>query len=187
MLVKKFMFIFFSALFLSFTLSINAQKAPKYKYVGTKTCRMCHNNAKSGNQYKIWQHSKHAQAYKILLSKKANDYAMKKYGKKAIKVEKCLTCHTTGSNVAAKFKEHRFKVEDGVQCETCHGPGSAYKSYSVMKSRKKAIAKGLIIYTDPSKLCVKCHNKENPFYKKFDFNKYWKQIVHNFPNLPKKK
>jgi hypothetical protein len=56
----------------------------------------------------------------------------------------------------------------GVQCEACHGPGSEYKALTVMKSREKAVAAGLVIPTE--KVCVGCHNAAKmPNFKGFNF------------------
>ena len=49
-----------------------------------------------------------------------------------------------GTNVDKALLGEKFKIEDGVQCETCHGAGSNYKSLKVMKNEKDAIANGLI-------------------------------------------
>ncbi len=43
----------------------------------------------------------------------------------------------------------------GVQCEACHGPGSAYKSMKVMKDPKLARQNGLWEVTRD--VCMRCH------------------------------
>ena len=75
----------------------------------------------------------------------------------------------------------KFKIEDEVQCETCHGPGSDYKSKKVMKDKKVAIEKGLLMYDNPEELCVKCHNEEGPHFKGFNFEERWAKIKHRKP------
>ncbi len=180
----KLLKLFAAFLFLfSFALapSTFAQKKA-HKYVGTKKCGMCHRSKKRGGQYQIWKASAHAKAYKTLQTKEADKISMKQDGKKAVDNPKCLKCHATGYNVAKSLLTKSFKIEDGVQCETCHGPGSDYKKMSVMKNKKKAIAAGLKMYADPgNELCVKCHNPESPFYKKFNFEKFWAKIKHPLP------
>jgi cytochrome c peroxidase len=74
-----------------------------------------------------------------------------------------------------------YDVKNGVQCETCHGPGSDYKSITVMKNREKAIAAGLILGKDDPKLCEKCHNPESPTYKEFKYKEAWAKIKHTVP------
>lgn len=70
----------------------------------------------------------------------------------------------------------KFKVEDGVQYETCHGAGSAYKDMKVMKDKKLAIKKGLIVHEKLEEFCVSCHNDESPTFVKMDFNEAWNKI-----------
>ncbi len=161
---------------------ISSVYAQEHSYVGTKKCKTCHKSKKAGQQYVIWQESKHSKAYETLKTKEADEISMKKDGKKAVENDNCLKCHAPQYNVDAKLLGKKFKIEDGVQCETCHGPGSDYKSKKVMKDREKAVAAGLILYEDPEKdLCVKCHNEESPNFKGFDFDEYWAKIKHNKP------
>ncbi len=164
-------------LFLTF--GVMAQN--QHGYIGAKKCGMCHRSAKSGKQYQIWKSSKHSNAYKTLLTKKANDISMKQDGKKAIENEKCLVCHASGYNVDKSLLGKHFKIEDGVQCETCHGPGSDYKSMKVMKNREQAVAAGLKLYDNPKELCVKCHNEKSPTYKEFNFEEMWAKVKHFKP------
>ena len=77
-----------------------------------------------------------------------------------------------------------FKVEEGVQCESCHGAGEKYKKKSIMKDHAKSVAAGLTEFKDKApieKLCVTCHNKKSPTFKDFDFEKRWAEIAHNIP------
>lgn len=153
------------------------------QYVGVKTCGMCHKSEKVGEQLKIWQDSKHAQAYKTLQTDEANKIAKEKgFNTKAAETPECLKCHTSGYNIDASSLGKKFSIEDGVQCETCHGPGSEYKSKKIMQDRKLAVEKGLILYDNPEKLCVKCHNEESPAFKGFNFEEKWAKIKHNIPD-----
>lgn len=146
------------------------------KYIGTKACGMCHKTEKQGQQLKIWADSKHAQAYKTLLTPQADEIAKGKGGKKAIETASCLKCHVGDNDlVGSAFKE------EGVQCETCHGAGSEYKSMKVMKDRKEAIAKGLSDHKDVSKYCATCHNADSPTFKGFKYEEMWKKIAHPTP------
>ena len=157
--------------------------AAENKYVGVKTCSMCHKMEKSGNQFGVWQKTKHAEAYKTLTSKAADDIAKKKGLKKAaVESPECLECHVV--NADPKLVEKTFDVKNGVQCEACHGPGSAYKSQSIMKDHAKAVAAGLIEYKDEAaieKQCKKCHNEKSPTFKGFEFKKMRDKIKHPVP------
>lgn len=159
------------------------ESEPKHGYVGVSTCGMCHKTEKQGNQLGIWEKSKHAQAYKTLQTAEADKIAKDKgFKTPAVKTPECLKCHASGYNVDAKFLGKKFKVEDGVQCETCHGPGEDYKSIKIMKDQKAAIENGLVVPSDINTFCVKCHNSESPtFDKNMDLSKMWDKIKHPIP------
>jgi hypothetical protein len=151
-------------------------------YVGVKTCVMCHKSDKQGQQQSIWENSKHSKAFETLLTEKAEQIAKEKgFETKASETEACLKCHATGFNVDATLLGKKFNVEQGVQCETCHGPGSDYKSKKIMKDREKAVANGLILYENPEELCISCHNTESPTYVDFNYAEKLEKIKHNKP------
>jgi cytochrome c5 len=145
------------------------------KYVGEKMCGMCHKGEKKGAQLEIWQKSKHAEAYKTLTGAKAAEIAKAKGLKKAANESpECLGCHAITAD--PKF------IVDGVQCESCHGAGSAYKS--VMKDKAKAIAAGLTDFKDNAaieKVCKTCHNEKSPTHKAFKLDEMWAKIKHPIP------
>lgn len=156
--------------------------AAKHEYVGTKTCGMCHHTEKQGEQLKIWKNSKHSQAYKTLQTKEADEIAKKQgFDKPAIEVDKCLKCHVTAYDVDKSLIGKKYKIEDGVQCETCHGAGGDYKSLKIMKNKELAMKNGLVIHTDKEKFCTTCHNDESPTHKKFDLKEMWAKIKHEIP------
>lgn len=154
-------------------------------YVGVKQCSMCHKTKKQGEQFVIWGKSKHAEAYKTLTTAAADEIAKKKgFKTKAAETPECLECHTVGSKVDAKLLGKTFDMKDGVQCEACHGAGSAFKNMAVMKDKKKAIAAGLTDFKDQATIeakCKTCHNENSPTTKKFEFAKMWAQIEHKIP------
>ena len=139
--------------------------AQDFEYVGSKKCKMCHNKDAKGAQYKQWAESKHAKAMESLKGDEKNDPT-------------CLKCHSTVGHVDADLVA-TLKVEEGVSCESCHGPGSKYFPNSVMKSREKSLAKGLIMPTE--EVCTACHNDESPHFKGFNFEEYLKKIAHPIP------
>jgi len=120
---------------------------------------MCHKGAKKGEVFEKWENSPHAKALETLKAKGED------------KNPKCLECHVTDVKTAAT---------EGVGCEGCHGPGSAYKSMSIMKDKQKAIANGLVIPNEAT--CKKCHNEKSPTFKGFNFDEYFKKIDHRYLN-----
>jgi hypothetical protein len=154
-----------------------------YSYIGAEACGMCHKTDKQGGQLKIWQASKHAGAYETLKTEESDKIAKEKgFDTKAIETEDCLKCHAVGYNLDASLLGKKFKVEQGVQCESCHGPGSAYKKKKIMTDREKAIANGLLVYENVGEeLCITCHNAESPTYVDFVFEEMWEKIKHPTP------
>ena len=151
-------------------------------YVGAETCAMCHKTERQGSQLSIWQNSAHAKAFETLKTDSANQIANAKgFLKPASETWECLKCHVSGYNLDATMLGKKFKVEDGVQCETCHGAGSAYKDMKVMKDKNLAVEKGLIKHDKLEEFCTSCHNDESPTFVKMDFNEAWNKIKHNIP------
>jgi len=149
-------------------------------YVGAETCGMCHKSEKQGRQLSIWQNSAHSKAFEILKTDSANQIAKEKgFKEPAANTWECLRCHVTGYNLDATMLGKKFKIEDGVQCETCHGAGSAYKELKIMKDKNLAIGKGLIVPDKLEEFCVSCHNNESPTFVKMDINEAWNKIKHN--------
>jgi len=180
---------FLVVLFVSFlngqTDSLKEKKS--HSFVGASTCKMCHNSEKAGKQFDIWSSSKHAQAYKALQTKEADSIATAKgFKTPAAKTDACLKCHAVGYNADAASLGAKFKVEDGIQCESCHGAGSDYKDMKVMKNKEDAVSKGLMLHSDGEKFCVTCHNSESPSFKGFNYAEMWSKISHTIP-IPVKK
>lgn len=164
------------------------------KYVGSARCKTCHSKDAIGAQYGIWLKSFHANSMETLKSDASKAIA-KKMG---LKIEpsaapECLVCHVTGwgketgynldvdPNNARALKTNTDLGRVG--CESCHGPGSRYKS----KKNMLGIADGSI---DGTKLglnkinaetCTVCHNPNSPTYKPFDFALRVKEVSHPVP------
>ncbi|MEW6203570.1 MAG: cytochrome c family protein [bacterium] len=149
------------------------------KYLGAKSCKGCHKE-----QFEVMSKTKMFKALEALKTEKA-----KKINPKAATDTKCLKCHVTGLGKEGGYNP-KAKDEDNanvafVGCEACHGPGGEY-----MKIMAKAMPTGSGKYDAeaakkagliaPSEaVCVKCHNKESPFYKEFKYEKFAKEIYHH--------
>ena len=154
-------------------LVVNLAKAQDYQYIGATKCKMCHNRPDKGKQYDIWKSGPHAKAMDVLASEEA-----KKYSENPQKDKKCLKCHSTFHSADAKLMRG-IKENEGVSCESCHGPGSKYKSMTIMKNRQKAIDNGMVVPNEV--VCKKCHNDESPTFKGFDYAKAYAKIKHPNP------
>jgi len=157
----------------SLFLVVSLGKAQDYEYIGASKCKMCHNKAPKGEQYNKWKEGPHAKAFETLATAEA-----KKYSDNPQKDPKCLKCHST-YHAADKDLMYTIKDDEGVSCESCHGPGSEYKSMSVMKSQEKSLANGMIIPT--ADVCITCHNEESPTFIGFNYNEFVKKIAHDDP------
>jgi len=137
----------------------------QHKYIGAVKCKMCHNKPDKGAQYDKWLAGPHAKAMESLTGDDATN-------------PECLKCHATFYAVDEGL-HMGIKAEEGVSCESCHGPGSVYKSMAIMKDKEKSIENGLVLPTE--ELCKKCHNSESPHFKGFSYDEYIKRISHDDP------
>ena len=146
----------FSAAFLGI---YGFQAKTEFKYIGTNKCNECHSLEKYGNQTGIWANGPHAKSYKSLCSDFAKTHAKKILGTEIDppKHEVCLSCHSTAGNAENNLKLASYDINEGVGCEGCHGPGSAYSRKNIMQSREKFLKNGgKTGYED----CQKCHRTD---------------------------
>jgi len=171
-----------------------AEERDPGKYSGIKSCRMCHKKEDSGNQYGKWVEGPHSKAYEVLATKEAKATAAKLGVDDPQKSGKCLKCHSTAYHWTEEVKTDKISVEDGVTCESCHGPGKGYKSKSVMKDHAKCIENGMVY--PATKSCTLCHNDSAPSWKNdrytkdgkkvgFDAEQAYEKIKHPNPKLHK--
>lgn len=159
-------------------LTSGALVAQEYEYIGAAKCKMCHNKPAGGEQYKIWAAGPHANAMKTLSSEQSLAIAKEMGIADPTTDAACIKCHSTVGGTDENL-HIGIKITEGVSCESCHGPGSGYKSKTVMASREKSVAKGLII--PDQKLCEGCHNAESPTFKSFNYEEAVKEIAHPVP------
>jgi len=187
------------------------KKAKEHAYVGASKCKVCHNTPTWGKIYDKWAATKHFTAYTTLANEQSKGIAKGLKIEDAQKSDKCLVCHVTGygrygvakivdnggimkivdkgeiAKISGKDeppKGEKYSMEEGVTCEACHGPAGDYITSHIKKDNKKqAIADGLIMPTEElsKELCVKCHNKESPTYKPFEYKKAIKLVEHHKP------
>jgi hypothetical protein len=168
-------------------LALGAEAAtPAHKYVGAKKCQSCHKKELIGDQYGEWKKGVHAKAFETLKGEKAAELAKKKgIAGPPHEAGECLKCHMTGHGLpASAFKQAPLKPADGIQCESCHGPGADYKSKKIMSDHDRAVAKGMWDPEKDEKICLECHNDESPTWdpaKGFDFEAAKEKIAHPIP------
>ena len=125
-------------------------------YVGARVCGTCHAGPGMGYQFSLWLNSKHSQAYAALAKPEAKKIAqLSGIREDPQETFTCLGCHSSGAQAEAWQKDDTFRVDDGVQCETCHGPGSEYMAEETMRNRQAARAAGLQMPAEAE--CMRCH------------------------------
>lgn len=137
---------------------INAQTSTADTYAGQDKCRSCHAEA-----HRVTLASAHALAYETL-EKKSSEYD-----------PECLRCHTVGYGARDGFinlqKTPRLA---GVQCENCHGRGTAHIQAVEAGKHGQAAINTFRAVTPNS--CIRCHDEENSAH--FDYATYWPKIKH---------
>lgn len=157
-------------LFLLLVLTLPSSSFAEDKYLGAASCASsnCHGNVNPQkttnvlqNEYITWfKHGAHAKAWSTLRNKDSKQIAKHLGIKSAENSELCLSCHSTF--VKNELRGPKFRLQDGVSCESCHGPASGWiKSHKEKgASNKQNIAKGLkeiVPYKKRVDLCLSCH------------------------------
>jgi hypothetical protein len=161
------------------TATLDLAGEASHAYVGSEKCKMCHNSPAKGAQYTKWAESQHAKAWQTLASDAAKKIATEKGIADPQKAPECLKCHVTGHGAPSALLTDKYKVEEGVGCEACHGPGGDYWKMNVMKDPAAAKAAGLVAPTEET--CKGCHNEGSPTFKGFDWKTYYPKVAHEYP------
>jgi hypothetical protein len=137
-------------------------------YVGYGKCRTCHLE-----QFNSWERSAHATAMESLPRDQRRE-------------GRCLVCHSTGFGEAAA----QGRVFEQVQCEACHGPGSLYKSPTIMSKgeyranpqRQEDLAREAGLSPMGEQTCRPCHGgtlpEGHPVPRPFDYRTALQKIRH---------
>lgn len=155
-------------------------------YLGAEACAECHDNAATGAQYSKWRTTAHARAYQALAMPESKEITrLSGITEEPVKSRMCLGCHATASDEEEWRRDDAFKLEDGMQCEMCHGPGSEYATKEIMKDRDEAMRRGLAVITKDD--CLRCHRPKGSHdmvlkgRKPFNLDEAWLAIAHPLP------
>ncbi|MHB8970584.1 MAG: multiheme c-type cytochrome [Pirellulaceae bacterium] len=170
----------------SATGSVSAFQNTKHPvFVGAKECAKCHQGAGFGYQQCLMLLMPHSRAFASLAKPEAKEIArLSGIPEEPQKSPVCLGCHATGSEAEEWEREEALHLEDGVQCEKCHGAGSEYMDEEIMTKPEAARAAGLFI---PQKTdCMNCHKVKGSHVavlpvKKFDIDEAWERLKHPSP------
>jgi hypothetical protein len=134
-------------------------------YVGARKCKVCHGKELMGDQHTTWGVGPHGNAYRSLLTESAKKIALEAgLSSPPEAASECLRCHATTSVAPESRRAYPLLVEDGVQCESCHGPGADYRKKKIMSDLDQAKAAGLWDAGGDAALCTSCHNAESPTF-----------------------
>ncbi|MBI2921379.1 MAG: hypothetical protein HYY18_09880 [Planctomycetes bacterium] len=145
-------------------------------FVGAKGCTPCHDAKSKGNQYATWMASKHAAAWRTLATPAAIAIGKEKGIADPQKDNACLKCHVTAFGEPAARLAKSFDPTQGIQCESCHGPGEFHRKERNLNAAD--FAEDEIIAAPDVKTCERCHNKESPAFKPFCFKGFVEKIRH---------
>lgn len=173
---------FFFSLLLSIPLAAQDRQPV---FVGSKVCAECHYGPGMGHQQSKWLLSKHASAYASLATGEARRIAtLSGEPQPPQEAALCLGCHATGAQAEDWEKDPTFHLEDGIQCEKCHGPGSEYATVEVMTDSTAARRAGLMMPKKDD--CMNCHKEKGSHVAvhgkpEFDIDEAWEEIAHPTP------
>lgn len=172
------------------------QSDAELEFVNNSTCKLCHNDPAKGEQFAKWKATDHARAYTTLMSEESDRIAREMgLTTKAVESPECLRCHVTGYDPQLQQAPSPIVMREGVQCDSCHGKGSAH------------LADGKQLRMDPDAdvdlkahrtapheaICLQCHNTDSPTWDPqrytlesgetagFDFIQARRKIVHPTP------
>lgn len=156
------------------------------RYIGSAMCKNCHDGAGKGDAYSHWAKSSHAKAYETLAGKAAKEIGAKKGIADPQQSEQCLKCHVTAFGVDKALVRPSLKPEEGISCESCHGPGEAHQKKRMREAMKKdaepsPVTADEIVVGRKAGTCTRCHNEESPSYKPFCLVERMPHIEHLDP------
>ena len=140
------------------------------KYTGPGSCSSssCHGSVKPRagsrilqDEYSTWVVSdKHAKAYNVLTGAVGERIGRILGIGKSEESPKCLACHAL--DVPAEQRAKTFDLSDGVSCESCHGPASAWLGEHTTRgwTHAQSVALGMYDTRDLAKRtekCLSCH------------------------------
>lgn len=166
----------------------------EHDYVGVGKCKTCHGKELMGDQVAVWRRGLHRPGLETL----ASPDALRVGSEQGLtgppgEAPECLVCHVTAYGVPESRISRPLEPDDGVQCESCHGPGRSYRKKKVMSDPDRAHAKGLWEPAKDHGICLRCHNSRSPTFDPkrfrlksgettdFDYEQAAAQIAHPIP------
>jgi len=165
-------------------------------YVGAIVCKTCHGPTQAHDSFTVWSVSKHSRTfvqlgtgYIEMIDPDAKGFVPEGFGGSIVREAQrlgidtdCLQCHTTAHNLANENKAETFHLEDGVQCEACHGPGGAHVAWMENGADDSRPESSRMARSSIDDCAQTCHRRK-PTHEavmtiEFDPEKAWKKIAH---------
>lgn len=155
---------------LGLTLGVSAQVLDDHAHLGVASCAssVCHGKIAAAddspvwlNEYRVWSaEDRHARAYQTLLSDASERMAQRLGLASARTADLCLDCHA--DNVPTGQRGPKFRLDDGVGCEACHGGSELWIESHTEPGVTHAdnLARGLLGTEDidvRANVCLGCH------------------------------
>jgi hypothetical protein len=150
------------------TLGAEPPAAGRYQGVASCASSNCHGATRPQDAYPVLQNEfhtwsrddSHSEAYIVLLGERSTIIARNLGLRAPEQAQRCLDCHALTPPAGAVAG--RLEIEDGVTCESCHGPASGWLEghRSEGWSHADSVATGLRDLRDPAVragLCMSCH------------------------------
>lgn len=148
--------------------STQAQQQREFLGVASCASTVCHGSVmgREGgnipqNEYLIWsEKDAHRRAFATLTTDRSKQIASKLGIADATQADLCLDCHAT--NAPEEIRGEKFQINDGVQCESCHGASGDWIATHDDEdiSYATSVANGLTPIADPgarATVCLSCH------------------------------
>jgi len=148
-------------------------------YLGNEWCSSCHKQA-----YRLWIGSPHSRTWVQLHSKNAMPVGLAEGWKEGDPMPTehryCLSCHAIGKALDQEERPENFHIEEGVQCEACHGP--AGKVVKTASGRDSLVVDHQALIKPDESICLRCHKVPRSHsilrLHPWNFAKAWKRIKH---------
>ena len=149
------------------------QAQESYRYTGVASCAgsTCHGRSEGNgavvrqDEIATWQSPSavsgaHSRAYAVLNSRRGRQITASLGMGDPQSAPACLGCHST--YVPASQQGPKFRLDDGVGCESCHGSSIGWLAshYEVRGTHANNVRSGLAALDQPqvrAKVCLDCH------------------------------
>lgn len=151
--------------------SLQAQNSHSFTGVASCAGSTCHGRSEGNgavvrqDEIATWQEPSavsgaHSRAVAVLGSRRGQQITASLGMGDAREAQACLGCHATFAPVSERGA--KFRLDDGVGCESCHGPAAGWiaSHYEVRGSHANNVANGLTPLDQPqarAKVCLDCH------------------------------